>query len=156
MEQAAEIDLQDRVALVTGANTGIGKETALGLAALGMRVFLTCRTQAKGQPVVEEIRERTGNRNVECLAMELGDFDSVRRCATDFLELDLPLHVLINNAGIGVQRGITESGFELAFGTNHLGPFLFTGLLLDTITIRAGADSTIFSSSSPVKRKGPR
>lgn len=139
MEDDPELDLSGRVALVTGANSGIGTVTARELAARGMRVFITCRTQAKGQPVVEEIIETTGNPDVECLAMELGDFDSVRRCVVDFLARDLPLHLLVNNAGLGVQSGTTPSGFELAFGVNHLGPFLFTTLLLERILQSAPA-----------------
>jgi NAD(P)-dependent dehydrogenase (short-subunit alcohol dehydrogenase family) len=154
MERTAAVETTDRVAIVTGANSGIGKETARGLAATGMHVFITCRTQAKGQPVVEEFREQTGNQKVECLAMELGDFDSVRRCAAEFLERDLPLHVLVNNAGIGVQRGLTESGFELAFGTNHLGPFLFTGLLQERLAKSAPARIVIVSSVGHKSAKG--
>ncbi len=146
MEGTSEGELKDRVALVTGGNSGIGRVTAQELAAKGMRVFLTCRTLAKGKPVVDEIRDRTGNPNVECLALELGEFDSVRQCAADFLALDEPLHVLVNNAGIGVQRGITPSGFELAFGTNHLGPFLLTGLLLERIVRSAPARIVMVSS----------
>jgi retinol dehydrogenase-12 len=146
MERAENIGMTDRVAIVTGGNSGIGKETARALAAMGMHVFITCRTEAKGQPVVEEFREQTGNQKVECLALELGDFDSVRRCAAEFLERDLPLQLLVNNAGIGVQRGLTESGFELAFGTNHLGPFLLTGLLQQRLLNSAPARVVIVSS----------
>ena len=154
MERTADVETTDRVAIVTGANSGIGKETARELAAMGMQVFITCRTRAKGQPVVEEFREQTGNQKVECLAMELGDFDSVRRCAAEFLERALPLHLLVNNAGIGVQRGITESGFELAFGTNHLGPFLFTGLLQERLLKSAPARIVIVSSVGHKSAKG--
>jgi retinol dehydrogenase-12 len=154
MTQAENAETSDRVAIVTGANSGIGKETARGLAAMGMRVFITCRTEAKGRPVVEEFREQTGNQNVECLALELGDFDSVRRCAAEFLERGLPLHVLVNNAGLGVQRGLTESGFELAFGTNHLGPFLFTGLLQERLLKSAPARIVIVSSVGHKSAKG--
>jgi retinol dehydrogenase-12 len=154
MESSADVEMSERVAIVTGANSGIGKETARALAAMGMHVFITCRNQAKGQPVVDEFREQTGNEKVECLAMELGDFDSVRRCAADFLERDLPLHLLVNNAGIGVQRGITESGFELAFGTNHLGPFLFTGLLQERLRKSAPARIVVVASVGHTSAKG--
>ncbi len=146
MATASEAEQKDRVVLITGGNSGIGKVTARELAAKGMRVFFTSRTVAKGQPIVDEIREQTGNPNVDCLALELGDFDSVRRCAEDFLSRDLPLHVLVNNAGIGVQRGMTPSGFELAFGTNHLGPFLLTGLLLERLVKSAPARVVVVSS----------
>jgi NAD(P)-dependent dehydrogenase (short-subunit alcohol dehydrogenase family) len=119
-----------------------------------MHVFVTCRTQAKGQPVVEQIIEETGNPAVECLAMELGDFDSVRSCAEGFLARDLPLHLLVNNAGLGVQRGHTPSGFELAFGVNHLGPFLFTTLLLDRILRSAPARIVTVASVGHHSAKG--
>jgi len=154
MEHTADVEPTDRVAIVTGANSGIGRETARALAAMGMHLFITCRSQAKGQPIVEEFREQTGNQKIECLAMELGDFDSVRRCAAEFLERNLPLHLLVNNAGIGVQRGITESGFELAFGTNHLGPFLFTGLLQQRLVKSAPARIVIVSSVGHGSAKG--
>jgi len=146
MKKTSDAEVEGRVALVTGGNSGLGKVTARELAAKGMHVFLTSRTLAKGRPVVEEIREQTGNSNVECLALELGEFESVQQCAEDFLARDLPLHVLVNNAGIGVQRGITPSGFELAFGTNHLGPFLFTGLLLERLVRSAPARIVVVSS----------
>ena len=154
MERSTEVDIADRVAIVTGGNSGIGREAALQLATLGMRVFITCRTHAKGEPVVEELRQRSGNARVECLALELGDFDSVRRCAREFLELDVPLHLLVNNAGIGVQRGLTPSGFELAFGTNHLGPFLFTGLLIEKMIESAPGRIVIVSSKGHYDSKG--
>ena len=139
MTNDSEQNLSGRTAIVTGANSGIGKVTARELAARGMQVFITCRTQAKGEPVVDEIIQSTGNSQVACLAMELGDFESVRACAKEFIAQDRPLHLLVNNAGLGVQNGYTPSGFELAFGVNHLGPFLFTTLLLDRIIQSAPA-----------------
>jgi NAD(P)-dependent dehydrogenase (short-subunit alcohol dehydrogenase family) len=154
MPKKAEIESEKRVALITGGNSGIGNVTARELAAKGMRVFLTCRNQARGRPVVEEIQERTGNPDVECLELELGEFDSVRRCAEDFLARNLPLHVLVNNAGIGVQRGLTPSGFELAFGTNHLGPFLLTGLLIERLMDSAPARIVIVSSVGHYSTEG--
>jgi NAD(P)-dependent dehydrogenase (short-subunit alcohol dehydrogenase family) len=154
MDPINEVDLADRVAIVTGGNSGIGHEAALQLASMGMRIFITCRTHAKGRPVVEQLRERSGNTKVDCLALELGDFDSVRQCARDFLELDLPLHLLVNNAGIGVQRGLTPSGFELAFGTNHLGPFLFTSLLIEKMVECSPGRVVIVSSKGHYDSKG--
>ena len=140
--------------MVTGTNSGIGKVTARELAAQGMHVVVTCRTQAKGEAVVRELIDATGNPRIESLAMELGDFDSVRSCAESFLAKDLPLHLLINNAGLGVNPGITPSGFELAFGTNHLGPFLFTNLLLERIVQSAPARIVIVASVGHYKAKG--
>ena len=139
MEKTSTPSLAGRVALITGANTGIGLVTARELAARGAHVFIACRSPEKGQAAVDEIRKTTGNAQVEMLTLDLGDFDSVRQCAQTFLTRDLPLHLLINNAGLAGAKGLTKSGFELAFGSNHLGPFLLTQLLLDRIKRSASA-----------------
>ena len=120
-----------RVALITGANTGIGRVTARELARQGWQVFLACRSQARTQPVLDEIAALPGAPAAEWLALDLGDFASVRACADQFLARGLPLQLLVNNAGLAGQRGLTASGFEKTFGTNHLGHFLLTGLLLE-------------------------
>lgn len=122
-----------RVALITGANTGIGLVTARELCAKGFHVFIACRSAVTGQAAIDTIRKAQPGATVELLSLDLGDFDSVRRCADSFLKRDLPLHLLINNAGLAGAKGLTKSGFELAFGTNHLGHFLFTKLLLDRV-----------------------
>ena len=123
-----------QVSLVTGANTGIGKETALQLARRGDRVFLACRSKEKTLPVVEEIRERSKNDAVEYLHLDLSSFEAVRKCAAMFRAKNIPLHLLINNAGLAGLRDLTEDGFELTFGVNHLGHFLLTRELLGTMT----------------------
>jgi NAD(P)-dependent dehydrogenase (short-subunit alcohol dehydrogenase family) len=122
-----------RTFLITGANTGIGKETARALARGGARLYLACRSPENGRQTIEEISGQTGNRDLALLSLDLGDLASVRRCAEDFLATGEPLHVLINNAGVAGARGLTASGFERMFGTNHVGPFLFTNLLLDRL-----------------------
>ena len=146
--------LSGRVALITGANTGIGLVTARELAARGAHVFVACRSIAKGQAAVDEIRKTTGNAQVEILALDLGDFASVRQCAQTFLARDLPLHLLINNAGLAGTKGLTKSGFELAFGTNHLGPFLFTQLLQDRIKESAPARIVTVASRAHTRVSG--
>ena len=129
--------LAGRVVLITGANTGIGLVTARELVQRGAQLFMACRSQQAGQAAVEQIRATVagagGAGSVELLPLDLGDLDSVRRCADLFLARGLPLHVLINNAGLAGSRGFTRSGFELAFGVNHIGHFLLTQLLLDRI-----------------------
>lgn len=115
--------------LITGANTGIGLVTARTLAARGARVFIACRNLALAQTAVDKVYEQTGH-TLEVLALDLADLDSVRTCAQRFAALQIPLHVLINNAGIAGARAITRSGFELAFGVNHVGHFALTLALL--------------------------
>lgn len=126
-----------RVALITGANTGIGLVTARELCAKGFHVFIACRSAGAGQAAIESIKKAVAGAQLELLSLDLGDFDSVRRCAEVFLQRNLPLHLLINNAGLAGARGMTKSGFELAFGTNHLGHFLLTQLLLERIKASA-------------------
>lgn len=146
--------LSGRVALITGANTGIGLVTARELAARGAHVFIACRSVEKGLAAVNEIRQATGNSQVELLALDLGDFASVRHCVQTFLARDLPLHLLINNAGLAGSKGLTRSGFELAFGTNHLGPFLLTQLLADRIKQSAPARIVTLASRAHTRVSG--
>jgi NAD(P)-dependent dehydrogenase (short-subunit alcohol dehydrogenase family) len=143
------LDLEGRTFLVTGANTGIGRATAVDLAARGGRVYLACRSEEKTQPVLDEIGDRA-----TFLSLDLGDLASVRACAKAFLDTDEPLHVLVNNAGLAGPRGITPSGFELAFGTNHVGHFLLTNLLLERLEASAPARIVNVSSVGHYQAKG--
>ena len=131
------LPLIGRVALITGANTGIGLVTARELQKRGAHVFMACRSVGRARAALDTIRSELGTAPgcapIEVLALDLGDFDSVRQCAQAFLARRVPLHLLINNAGLAGSRGLTKSGFELAFGTNHLGHFLLTQMLLDRI-----------------------
>ncbi len=147
-------DLGGRTFLVTGANTGIGKETARALAARGATVRLACRSEQTGRNAIDEIATQTGNRNLELLSLDLGDLASVRACAEGFLARGEPLHVLINNAGLAGRRGMTSSGFELAFGTNHIGPFLLTSLLVDRLRGSAPARIVNVASGAHYEAKG--
>lgn len=104
-----------------------------------MRVFLACRSLARTQPVLDEIRALHPGAAPEWLPLDLSDFGSVRACAQAFLARDLPLHLLINNAGLAGVSELTASGFEPAFGINHLGHFLLTQLLLERIEHSAPA-----------------
>ncbi len=121
-------DLDGKVCLVTGANSGIGRVTAESLAARGAKVWLACRDRAKAAPVLEAITRACGN--AEPVGLDLSDLDSVRACADAVLAKPEPLHVLINNAGLAGRKALTKQGFELTFGVNHLGHFLLTQLLL--------------------------
>jgi retinol dehydrogenase-12 len=140
--------------LVTGGNTGIGRATAEGLAAGGGRVYLACRSVAKGEEAAAAIRGATGSSSVSVLPLDLADLDSVRSCAASFLALGEPLHVLVNNAGVGGVHGLTRQGFELMFGVNHLGHFLLTGLLLERLTDSAPARVVTVSSDAHYSARG--
>jgi len=147
-------DLDDRVAVITGANTGLGKATAAALAGRGATVVLACRSAAKTVPVIDELVAATGNDRIEHLPLDLGDLVSVRGAAAELLAGDRPIHLLINNAGVAGQRGLTASGFELTFGTNHVGHFLFTTLLLDRLVASAPARIVNVSSGNHFLAKG--
>ena len=114
--------------MVTGANTGIGRVTAIELAKRGAHVLLGCRSEEKTKPVIGEIVNAGGV--ADFLPLDLADFSSIRKAAKVVLDRDEPLDVLINNAGLAGLRGLTKDGFELTVGTNHLGHFLLTTLLL--------------------------
>ena len=154
MSSSSTSSLAGRVALITGANTGIGLVAARELARRGAHVLIACRSQEKGKAAADEIRHAAAGAQVELLALDLGDFDSVRRCAAAFLARDLPLHLLINNAGLAGARGLTASGFELAFGTNHMGHFLLTQLLLDRIKAYVPARIVTVSSRAHTRVPG--
>src|SRR5215831_8602261 len=147
-------DLAGRTFLVTGGNTGIGRATVAGLARRGGRVYLACRSEEKGRRAVADIVEATGNDAVVFVPLDLADLASVRRCAEEFLARGEPLHVLINNAAVGGQRGITADGFELAFGVNHLGHFALTTALLGRLAASAPARVVTVASEAHYQAKG--
>lgn len=149
-------DLQGRTILITGANTGIGRVTAIELGRRGARMVLAGRSEERTRPVLDELK--AAGVETEFLALDLGDLASVKEAASRYLDAGKPLHVLINNAGLAGIRGATKDGFELIFGTNHLGPYLFTRLLLPRLREAAagagGARIVNVSSASHYKAKG--
>jgi retinol dehydrogenase-12 len=147
-------DLAGRTFLVTGANAGIGYATAQDLAARGGRVFVACRSAAKGETAVAAIRAAADSDQVRLLRLDLADLASVRQCAAEFLALGEPLHVLINNAGVGGVRGLTADGFEIHFGVNHLGHFALTQALLPLLLRSAPARIVAVASDSHYQAKG--
>lgn len=132
-------DCTGRTFCITGANTGIGRDTALELARRGGRLILLGRSRERTQPVLDELAAL--GPAPAFVACDLGDLPSVARAADEVLALDEPIHVLIANAGLAGQRGETAQGFELAFGTNHLGHFLLTTRLLDRVRASATAEA---------------
>jgi NAD(P)-dependent dehydrogenase (short-subunit alcohol dehydrogenase family) len=127
-------DLTGKIAIVTGANSGIGYEMARALAGKEARVILACRNKDKGDAAVRQITQEYPEAKAELMQLDLADLASVRRFADEFANHCDRLDILINNAGImRTPFGKTADGFELQFGTNHLGHFALTGLLLDLI-----------------------
>ncbi|MEA2457335.1 MAG: hypothetical protein QOC95_307, partial [Thermoleophilaceae bacterium] len=123
-------DQHGRVAIVTGANSGLGRVTALELARHGAQVVIASRNVEKGEAAAEGIHADAGGPEPSVRALDLGSLDSVRKFAEGFAGQRVDL--LVNNAGIMMTpRGTTSDGFELQFGTNHLGHFALTGLLLE-------------------------
>lgn len=146
--------MQGRVVLITGANTGIGRITARELARRGARVFAAGLSRERTQPLMNEVAGIAGATPIEWLPLDLADLASVRACAQAFVARGLPLHVLINNAGLAGQKGVTRDGFELAFGVNHLGHFLLTQLLLDTLRASGPARVVTVASRAHYRSKG--
>lgn len=139
MEQV-QPQMQGRVCLVTGATSGIGKATALGLARQGARVILVARNQAKGEATRQEIQTVSGNSAVDLLLADLASQASVHQLAATVIERYPQLHVLVNNAGVFMlKRRETVDGLEMTFAVNHLAPFLLTQLLLDRLKASAPA-----------------
>lgn len=140
-------DLTGKAAVVTGANRGIGFEIARALAGKGAAVVLACRSQEKGREAAERIRTEHPEAQVDVMALDLADLASVRRFAAEFARGHKRLDILVANAGImAVPFGRTADGFELQFGTNHLGHFALTGLLLGAIRRAPGARVVVMSS----------
>lgn len=145
-------DLDGTTFCITGANTGIGRDTALALARRGGRMILVGRSRDRTQPVLDEIAAAGGD--AVFVAADLADLDSVRAGAAEVLALDEPIHVLIDNAGVAGQRGVTAQGFELAFGINHLAHFLLTTELLPRLRESGPARVVVVSSDSHYAPKG--
>jgi NAD(P)-dependent dehydrogenase (short-subunit alcohol dehydrogenase family) len=147
LEVVDGIDLGGRNVIVTGAASGIGVETARALAAAGAEVTLGVRSVEKGEGVARDIRASAARGSVRVAALDLADFASVRRFADAFLARSVPLHVLVNNAGImACPLARTAEGFESQFATNHLGHFLLAARLAPAL--RAAKRSRVVSLSS--------
>jgi NAD(P)-dependent dehydrogenase (short-subunit alcohol dehydrogenase family) len=128
-------DMSGKIAIVTGANSGIGYATARALAAKGAQVIMACRNEERGRVAIQEIQAEQLAADVEWLQLDLADLSSIHSFVQDFLDRHDQLHLLINNAGVMQipDHLQTADGFEMQFGTNHLGHFALTGLLLETL-----------------------
>ncbi|MEI7530524.1 MAG: SDR family NAD(P)-dependent oxidoreductase [Betaproteobacteria bacterium] len=136
--------MNQHVALVTGGTSGIGLVCAKELVRQGFTVFVASRSSADFSTIEKSVQGFSGK--ISFIPLDLGDFSSVRSCAEQFLSMNLPLHVLVNNAGVAGIKGKTQSGFELAFGVNHVGHFLLTQLLLPKLKESAPARVVIVAS----------
>lgn len=151
MTPPVEADLHGRTALVTGGNSGIGKETARALARLGARVVIACRDEKLGAEARADLAASTGNAHVELMLVDFADQGSVRGFVRAFLEKHEALHVLVNNAGIwSERRRETRDGIEAVWATNMLGYFLTTALFLPLL--KRSAPARIVSVASALAR----
>ena len=136
-----------RVAVITGANSGIGFEMARELARKGGTVVMACRSESRGQRALARIRAEQPGAAVELAQVDISDLASVRRFAASFAATHAQLHILCNNAGLmAIPYHTTADGFEMQFGTNHLGHFALTGLLLPALRTTPGARVVTVSS----------
>jgi NAD(P)-dependent dehydrogenase (short-subunit alcohol dehydrogenase family) len=132
--------MEGKVCIITGANSGIGKETARGLAKMGATVVMVCRDRPAGEAALDEIVADSGNHDVDLLIADLSSQAAVRQLARVFLSEYEQLHVLINNAGVApIKRSVTVDSIETTLAVNYLAPFLLTNLLLDTLKTSAPA-----------------
>jgi len=145
--------MQDKTILITGGNDGIGRATAQALAQKGATVILACRNQGKGQAAREAMQKETGNDRIDLIPLDLSDFSKIKTAADVFRKRYDKLDVLINNAAAftsTLQK--TAQGFEMQFGVNHLGHFLFTNLLLEPL--KAAATPRVLTVSSSAHYNG--
>jgi NAD(P)-dependent dehydrogenase (short-subunit alcohol dehydrogenase family) len=142
---------QARIAVVTGANSGLGKVTARELAGAGFKTILACRSRQRGETAAEEIMDEVPAAELQVVQVDLSDLEQVRRVAQEIKELAPHLDVLINNAGyLPAERVLVAPGIEQSFCANHLGPFLLTDLLLDSL--KAAPAGRIVNVSSEFHR----
>jgi NAD(P)-dependent dehydrogenase (short-subunit alcohol dehydrogenase family) len=144
--------MNDKVCMITGANSGIGRATALGLAGMGATAVMVCRNRDLGQAAAQEIRAQSGNQRVELLVADLSSQAAIRSLAANFKARYSRLDVLINNAGIApVRRSVTVDGIESVFAVNYLAPFLLTNLLLEAL--KASAPARVVNVAGDFHRK---
>jgi NAD(P)-dependent dehydrogenase (short-subunit alcohol dehydrogenase family) len=146
-------NMQGKVCLITGANSGIGKETALELAKCGATVIMVCRNPQKGEAARKEMQKTSGNPHIDLFIADLSSQQSIRQLARDFQQKYSQLHVLVNNAGGVFMRGkISPDGIEMTLAVNHLAFFLLTNLLLNTL--KTCAPARIVNVSSQAQAEG--
>lgn len=152
-ECKSEARLDGKTVVITGGNTGIGRETAVDVAQRGARTIIACRSKERGESALESIKQESGSQDVYLRILDLASQASVRNFASDYIAEEPQLDILINNAGIMMcPYSKTEDGIEMQFGTNHIGHFLLTMLLLDKI--KSSAPARIVNVSSLAHKDG--
>ena len=146
------MSMEGKICMVTGANSGIGKATVIGLAKLNAKVIMICRNQEIGEKVRKEIISQTGNKNIDLLLCDLSSQDQVRKLVDEFKNKYQKLDVLINNAGVMLKkRVLSVDGIEMNYAVHFLAPFLLTNLLLDVL--KKSAPSRIINVASAAHKR---
>ncbi len=145
--------MEGKKVFITGATSGIGKETAIALSKMGATIFMTARDKESGERARQEIVSQSGNNGIEVYECDLSSFSSIRVCVEKFSQQETSLDVLINNAGVGITtRELSKDGIELHFAVNFLAPFLLTHLLLPLL--RKSEEGRIINVCSTLHREG--
>ena len=149
----SNLSMQGKICLVTGASSGIGKATALGLARMGATVVIVCRDANKGEAALSEIKQKSGNNSIDLLVADLSSQKEIHRLADGYRSKYQHLHVLINNAGVYyTKRHVTVDSLEAMFAVNYLARFLLTNLLRDII--KSSAPARIINVAGAYHAKG--
>ncbi len=144
--------MKGKICLITGANSGIGKATAIGLAKLGASLVLVCRDQTRAENAITEIKEKTGNEAIDLILADLSSQKGIHALVSEFNKRYDKLHVLINNAGVNLHKQtFTEDGIETTFAVNYLAHFMLCNLLLDTL--KKSESARIVNVASSVQAK---
>ena len=143
--------MNGKIVIVTGANSGMGLATTVELARRGATVIMACRSQQRGEEALAKAQQQSGSLNIELMLCDLGSLVSIRRFAQEFTTKYPVLDILINNAGVvSIKRQLTADGFEMDLGVNHLGHFLLTNLLMDSLLL-AGQGRIVVVASGAYK-----
>lgn len=144
--------MDGKICMITGANSGIGKATAIGLAKLGASIVLVCRDQARADEAIAEIKEMSGNDSIDLILADLSSQKGIRNLVSEFKNRYEKLHVLINNAGVNLYKQIlTEDGIETTFAVNYLAHFMLCNLLFDVL--KKSTPARIINVASSVQAK---
>lgn len=148
------VDMEGKVIVITGGNTGLGKETAVKLASLGSKIYILCRDKSKGELAVEDIKRQSKRQNIEFIACDLNSLESVKDCAHALHEKTSRVDIIINNAGVMAipTRTLTKDGFEAHMGINHLGHFALLANIIDLM--KGSKDARIVTVSSAAHQLG--